>query len=240
MATYVLVHGSEHSSWYWHLVVPQLEALGHDAVAVDLPCDDDRAGLAEYADVVVDAAGDRRGVVVVAHSLGAYTVPLVCDRLGASLMVLVAAMVPRPGETANQWWANTGFEFQEPFDPAHIFAHDLPVELAAALPAHLRRQSSTPLEQPWPLAAWPSVPTRFLLCTEDRFFQPAFLRRVVQDRLGIVPDEIGSGHLPALAHPIELVARLEQLRSEVQQAGGAERSNAPPGKAHGSQRRVPG
>ena len=220
MPTYVLIHGSEHSSWYWHLVVPQLEALGHDAVAVDLPCDDDGAGLAEYAEAVVDAVGNRRGVVVVAHSLGAYTAPLVCDQLAASLMVLVAAMVPRPGETANQWWANTGFEFPDPFDPAEVFAHDLPVELAAAVPAHLRRQSSTPLEQPWPLASWPEVPTRFLLCREDRFFQPAFLRRVVQERLGIVPDEIDSGHLPALAHSKELVACLEQLRSQVQQLGG--------------------
>jgi hypothetical protein len=213
MATYVLIHGSEHSSWYWHLVCPRLEALGHEAIAVDLPCDDDGAGLAEYADTVVKAIGGRPGVIIVAHSLGAYSAPLVCERLGASLMVLVAGMVPRPGEAASQWWANTGFKFPDPFEPAEIFAHDLPAELAAVLPGHLRRQSSTPLEQPWPLAGWPAVPTRFLLCREDRFFPPAFLRRVVQERLHIVPDEMHSGHLPALAHPVELVAYLEQLRN---------------------------
>ena len=83
MATYVLVHGSEHCSWYWHLVVPQLQALGHDAVAVDLPCADDRAGWAEYADDVVEAVGNRRGVVLVAHSLGAYTAPRV-TRVGGA------------------------------------------------------------------------------------------------------------------------------------------------------------
>jgi hypothetical protein len=216
MATYVLVHGSEHSSWYWHLVVPELEALGHDALAVDLPCDDDDAGLDEYAEAVVEAAGERRGVVLVAHSLAGFTVPLACRRLAASLMVLVAAMVPRPGETVEEWWANTGHQFPEPFDPTTVFAHDLPPALAAQVPLHLRRQSDRPFRDPWPLSAWPGVPTRFLLCREDRFFTADFLRRVVHERLGLTPCEMGGGHLAALARPAELAARLEQFRSELQ------------------------
>jgi len=53
----VLIHGAGPDSWYWHLVVPELEARGHDVVAPHLPCDDDGAGLSDYADVVVDAIG---------------------------------------------------------------------------------------------------------------------------------------------------------------------------------------
>ncbi len=94
MATYVLLHGAGSESWYWHLVAPRLEALGHDVVCVDLPCDDDSAGLAEYADVVVDAVGDRRDIIVVAQSLAGFTAPLVCDRLPVTMLVLVAAMTP--------------------------------------------------------------------------------------------------------------------------------------------------
>src|SRR4051812_16197911 len=37
MATFVLVHGSWHGAWCWYKVVPRLEALGHRAIAVDLP-----------------------------------------------------------------------------------------------------------------------------------------------------------------------------------------------------------
>jgi hypothetical protein len=48
------------------------------------------------------------------------------------------------------------------------------------------------------------VPTRFVLCTEDRFFPPEFMRRVVADRLGVVPDEIAAGHAVALSRPREL------------------------------------
>jgi len=80
--------------------------------------------------------------------------------------------------------------------------------------AHVRAQSGTPFATPWPLPAWPNVPTRFLLCTNDRLFPADFQRRVVRERLGIVPDEIESGHLPALSQPAELAERLESYRIE--------------------------
>ncbi len=73
-------------------------------------------------------------------------------------------------------------------------------------------QSDHSFAEPWPRAGWPDVPTRFLLCRDDRLFPADFQRRVVADRLGIVPDEMDGGHLPALAHPDVLVARLETYR----------------------------
>ena len=47
------------------------------------------------------------------------------------------------------------------------------------------------------------MPTRFVLCTQDRFFPEAFMRRVVAERLGVVPDEIEAGHCVALSRPRE-------------------------------------
>jgi pimeloyl-ACP methyl ester carboxylesterase len=228
MANYVLIHGAGSDSWYWHLVVPELEDLGHDVVAVDLPCDDDSAGFAEYADVVVDAVGDRGELIVVAQSLAGFTAPLLCDRVPVALLVLVAAMVPRPDESAGEWWENTGhadaMRRQAERDgrgtgdddtPAELFLHDLPPDVLADALAHPPRdQSGTPFEEPWPLDAWPDVPTRFLLCRHDRFFPAEFQRRVARERLGIVPDEVDGGHLPALSRPHELVARLEAYRAE--------------------------
>src|SRR5215472_17406053 len=99
MSTYALIHGAGSDSWYWHLVEPELRARGHDVVAPDLPCEDDSAGLSAYTDAVIDAFGghDSSDVVVVAQSLGGFTAPLVCERVPVRLMILVAAMVPRPG-----------------------------------------------------------------------------------------------------------------------------------------------
>ena len=226
MATFVLLHGAGSDAWYWHLVAPDLRARGHAVVTPDLPCDDDSAGLAEYTDVVVRAIGDRTDLVVVAQSLAGFVAPLVCQRVPVRLMVLVAAMVPAPGEPPGDWWANTGQpEAQRDqdvragrtpdaeFDPFVTFLHDVPADVIAASAAHVREQSGTPFEKPWPLAAWPDVPTRFLLCRDDRFFPADFLRRVVHDRLGITPDEMPGGHLPALAHPTELAERLDGYAS---------------------------
>jgi len=71
-----------------------------------------------------------------------------------------------------------------------------------------RAQSDTPGRSPWPLSAWPPIPTRFVLCTENRFSPAGFMRRVVTERFGIVPDEIAAGHCVALSHPEELASVL--------------------------------
>jgi pimeloyl-ACP methyl ester carboxylesterase len=108
MATYVLVPGAGGDSRYWHRVEPLLRERGHDVAPVDLPAGDDSAGLAAYADTVVSAAGDRSGPVLVAQEFAGFSAPLACDRLPVSLLVLLNAMVPAPGENAEDWWENTG------------------------------------------------------------------------------------------------------------------------------------
>src|SRR5215210_7773614 len=134
MATYVLIHGAGDVGWYWHLVAAELRERGHDAVASDLPCEDDSAGLSEYADAVLDAIGDRSELVVVAQSFAGFTAPLVCDRAPVELLVLVAAMIPSPGEAPRDWSANTGYESkggEGSGDEIATFYHDVPPELAS-------------------------------------------------------------------------------------------------------------
>jgi pimeloyl-ACP methyl ester carboxylesterase len=221
--TFVLVPGAGGQAWYWHRLVPELTARGHDAIAVDLPAGDDGAGLAEYADAVVAAIGDRRdGLVLVAQSMGGFTAPLVCQRVQVKLVVLLNAMTPKPGESPGDWWEATGHaaaraeqaerEGRAPggFDPLVDFFHDVPPPVVAeAMAAGDVDQSGTPFEKPWPLAAWPEVPTRFLQGRDDRFFPLEFQRRVVAQRLpGVAVDEMPGGHLVALSRPVELAERL--------------------------------
>jgi hypothetical protein len=245
MATYVLIHAAAVDAWYWGPLAAELKDRGHEVVAPDLPCDDESAGLAEYTETVIEAidasaSGSRGGsgsgsekgkrdgqLVVVAHSFGGFTGPLVCERVGADLLVMLQAMVPRPGEAPGQWWENTGYgparaeadrrrgvaEGVEE-DPRSVFLHDTPDELADEFTAgHERTQTGTPMMEPWPLDAWPDVPTRFLLSSGDRFFPAPFLRAVVADRLGIEPDEMPGDHSPMLAHPKDVAERLEAYRT---------------------------
>ena len=92
----------------------------------------------------------------------------------------------------------------------------MPPALAAEALARGRRQAEALGRQPWPLDSWPDVPTRYLLCREDRMFPASWMRGVVRERLGIVPDEIDGGHCPALSRPRELAERLELYRAELE------------------------
>lgn len=132
MTTFVLIHGGGGTASGWDLVASELIEHGHEMVAVDLPCNDPSAGWPDYTDAVVKAVGELTDLVVVAHSAGGFVAPLVCERVPATLLVLVAGMVPATGETFEQWWTNTGHEFPEGNDDFDIFYHDVPPELAAA------------------------------------------------------------------------------------------------------------
>src|SRR5215217_4741382 len=217
MATFVLIHGAGDVGWYLHLVEAELRERGHDTVAPDLPCDDDSAGLPEYVDAVVQAIGDRTDLVVVAQSLGAFTAPLVCDRVPVKLLVLVAPMIPAPGEAPADYWVNTryGEEVRESYDDTiELFYQDVPPELASEALKRGREQSEARMGEASPLEAWPDVPTRVLLCRDDRLFPAAFVRRVSQERLAITPDEIVGGHTLALSRPKQLADRLETYAAQ--------------------------
>src|SRR5262245_32925981 len=124
-------------------------------------------------------------------------------------------MAPAPGESADEWWAHTGWEqarheqaerdsrpHTDIFDVATEFFHDVPPQVTAeAFARGERRQSQTPFHEPWPLVAWPPVPTRFLLCRNDRFFPAAYLRRVAQDRLERLSDSLSRQGIPSMSEP---------------------------------------
>jgi pimeloyl-ACP methyl ester carboxylesterase len=142
-------------------------------------------------------------------------------------------MIPLPGETFNAWWSNTdsgaarreyhggiGLSPAEAQDDAVIYYHDLPAELAAEAQGRTwQDQSMTPLDEPWPLPAWPDVRTRVLGGRHDRMFPLEFQRRIARERLGLEIDEIGGGHMVAMSHPAELADRLETYRISVRREG---------------------
>jgi hypothetical protein len=222
--SFALIPGAGGDAWYWHLVAPKLRERGHEAIPVDLPAADDGAGLAQYAGAVVRAIGDRDPscVAVVAQSLGAFTAPLVCAGLPVALLVLVNAMIPKPGETPGEWWGNTGHAAAKrqqnlrdgrsadaPFDPLLDFFHDVPQSVVDRAWARGEpRQSDAVFASRCAFDAWPAVPTRVLVSSGDRFLPAEFQRRVAAERLGISADVMPGGHLVALSRPTELSARL--------------------------------
>lgn len=233
MTTIVLIPGAGGDSYYWHLVVPRLEERGWNVIAPDLPAGDDSAGIPEYADAVIEAVGDRRDVVVVAQSLGAFTGVELAERMPVSLIVFVAGMIPSPGETSGEWWDATGqpsakreLDLREgrdpdaPFDVMATFLHDVPAEVVDRL---FERgdppQSGRPFESANTAIAWRAIPTRVIAGTRDRFFPIDFMRRLARERAGVDPVEIDAGHLLALSKPDELSDAIAAFVSE--RGGGA-------------------
>ena len=222
MSTFVLIPGAGGAASFWSRVTPLLEAGGHhEAIAVDLPGADESAGLPEYTDLVLAAMGDRDDVVLVAQSMGGFTAPMVCARGPVRLLLLLNAMIPRPGETPGEWWGNTGSEeariaaardggYPAELDLETYFLHDLPAEVMASGELSGRPEADVAFGQPCAIDRWPDVPTGVISGRDDRLFPLEFQRRVAKDRLGLEVDVVPGGHLAALSYPAALADQILQ------------------------------
>jgi len=222
--SFVLVPGAGGSAWYWHRLVDELVGRGHRALAVALPAADPDSGLSDYGRVIADAIRSvQRPVTLVAQSLGGFSAPLACTRVAVEDLVLLNAMIPLPGETAGEWWADVGWEAaaQEAArregrppvdlnDVATVFFHDLPEEIVAFMESNpdAAQESGKVFGEPWPLDRWPEVPTTVLAGAEDRLFPVDLQRRVARERLGLPVEVVPGGHLAALSQPVSLAAAL--------------------------------
>lgn len=140
-------------AWYWYRVVEILAAEQREIITMDLPADDDTAGLQDYADAVVRAIGGRHEPILVAQSLGGFTAPLVCQRTPVRALVFINAMIPLPGERVGAWWENTRAtearveaakqgRYRTEFDEQTYFLHDVPYEVLSTAPPPRRALES--------------------------------------------------------------------------------------------------
>lgn len=104
--TFVLIPGAGIDPGVWRWTIEGLQARGHRGVAPPLPLDDPDAGPSAHANAVVQAVRHLGGpLVVVGQSLGAFAASLVPARTEVAELILLAPMIPSPGETAGDWWA---------------------------------------------------------------------------------------------------------------------------------------
>jgi pimeloyl-ACP methyl ester carboxylesterase len=219
MTTFLLIPGAGGMAWYWHPVVPRLRDAGHQTISLDLPADDPDAGLSAYVQLAIAAAQGHDDVVVVAQSMGSFTAVPVCTPVAARRLVLLNAMIPAPGETANDWWETTGCQearraaarvggYPEEFDLQTYFLHDVPPEVAADGLGHQRDEADIAFEEPCPFEEWPDVPTTVLAGRDDRFFPFEFQNRIALERLATEARPVPGGHLCALSHPDDVARAL--------------------------------
>jgi pimeloyl-ACP methyl ester carboxylesterase len=230
VATFALVHGAFCSASTWDGLVPHLERRGHSVVAMDLPCDDPNAGCARYAETAVESlAGHADPVVVVGHSLGGLTIPIVAAARPVERMIFLAAFLPVPGKSFREQFAAeegmfppsdestwpvtdeaSGLMSWPPEKVIPALFPDVPHEVALAAAKGLRRQSAAPHAEVCPLTTWPAAPSSYILCREDTQVGADWARRTARDRLHTTAIELGGGHMPMISRPVDLADALEQ------------------------------
>ncbi len=227
MTAFALVHGAWHGTWCWERLIPELERRGHDAIAVDLPCEDVEAGVSVYREAVLralDGTGDD--LVLVGHSLAGLTIPLVAAARPVRALVFLCALIPQPGLSLVDQLAQEPDVFAPGFGDAIVrdelgrsswatpdaaiaaLYADCEVELQQWAVSRLRPQARLPNVEPCPLLAWPDVPSAYVLCRGDAAVAPAWSRRAARDRLGVEAIELDGDHSPFLSRPVELAAAL--------------------------------
>jgi pimeloyl-ACP methyl ester carboxylesterase len=226
MTTFVLVHGAFGTPAELAPVIPYIEAAGHEAIAVDLQCDDPHATLADYADIAAAGVESVDGpVVVVGHSAGGATISLLPERVEVDRLVYVAAVVPQPGKSILQALGDEVMnavldvtvdngDGTRAFDIDKLAAGAPPEERAALLEylrATQRAQGWAVMHEPWPGDSLPGgVPCSYILTLEDTLLPPELQRAMAAD-LGVDPSEIASDHEVFGTNPGELAAILVRL-----------------------------
>jgi pimeloyl-ACP methyl ester carboxylesterase len=227
MTTFALVHGAWHGAWCWERLIPELEQHGHAALAIELPCEDPEAGCVAYAAVVsAGIAGVSDDVVLVGHSLGGLTIPLVVAERPVRKLVFLCALIPRPGLSLTDQLAQEPEIFAPGFgtglardeldrsywtdEDAAIegLYSDCPRQLASWAVARLRHQARAPSVEPCPLARWPEVESISIFTAADAAINPLWARTAAPERLGCEAIELPGDHSPFLARPAELAEAL--------------------------------
>ncbi|OBF41087.1 hypothetical protein A5724_05815 [Mycobacterium sp. ACS1612] len=230
MATFGLVHGAWHGAWCWERLIPELEALGHRAIAMDLPCDDSSATFDDYADVVCAAVTGVAGdLVLVGHSLAGQTIPLVAARRPVRRLVYLCAIPASPGQSLLQQLSDPDMLNPDyvkglgaPDSQArttwvdedvlyHLVFGDCNRKTVSWASMRLRPQATIHYELPCSLSAYPIVDTTYVLCDGDRMVNPSWSRRVARDWLNAELVELPGDHSPFLSRPAELAAVLDRL-----------------------------
>jgi pimeloyl-ACP methyl ester carboxylesterase len=226
VSTFALVHAAWHGGWCWERLIPHLESSGHTVVAPDLPCDDPTVTTSDYARLLDSRLHDiDDDIILVGHSLGELTIPLVAALRPVGRLIFVCALLPRPGES---WVAQLTKEpgmveqsaealerdalgrlsWRDEQTAIDAMYHDCVRQDARWAAAQLRPQASAPYEEVCPLDSRPNSEVRYILARDDRVVSPDWARRAVPMRLGVEPVEIDGGHSPFISQPQELAQLL--------------------------------
>jgi pimeloyl-ACP methyl ester carboxylesterase len=227
MSAFVLVHGSTQNKSCWERVGCILAARGHIVVTPDLPKRALDWGLREYASEIAQSI-PTADTVVVAHSFSGVFLPLVAQMRDCGLVVFLAAVIPEPGKSVRDQFAEDAAMFspgwigvgarwfanppQQKQLAENFLFHDCDDETKSwALGTIESFDTRHLVDQPIRLEAWPALRAASIVASEDRTLSPEWSRKMSRAVLGAEAIEIEAGHCPHCSQPRTIANILEQL-----------------------------
>ncbi|EPX85806.1 alpha/beta fold hydrolase [Salipiger mucosus] len=233
MTRMLLVHGSAHGAWCWRDVIPELEALGHEGRAIDLPSHGadptppETVGLEDYVQAILDALDGP--TMVVAHSMGGVPMTQAADRAPELFerLVYLCAYMPGDGDSvasmrrAGPRQPLAPAIMRDPggvtmrFDPAlarEVFYHDCSDAAVAFALDHLTPQAIRPQQEPVSLTGRvESLQRSYIVCGEDGAIPPEYQRSMAAALPPAQVHERPWSHSPFLGDPKALAALLDHI-----------------------------
>jgi pimeloyl-ACP methyl ester carboxylesterase len=223
MSTFCLIHSSGQGPSGWRLLTERLEDRGHHVLTPAFRVGETDKGAAWHAETLAEELRHSRyqssEVFCVAHSAGGMFLPLLAELWQPRQMVFLAALIPRPGISIIDQFRADPSMFQPAWvgkDPMNddvaleFVYHDCPRDrIDWALSTRLSFYAKRAMEEPCPLTTWPSIPTTYIVCADDRTISPAWQRKAAREWLGVEPIELPGGHCPHVSRPASLADILE-------------------------------
>ncbi len=227
---YVLVHDAWHGAWCWKKVVPLLERAGHEVVAPNLPGHGQDLTSLEFVTlegyvqrILYHVETAPEPVILVGHALGGVVISQVAEERPDKihLLVYLAALLPRDGESAIQLYARDQhsrmaqcLEIDEAAGVVHlysgqaesVFYHDCSYTDILIAQEHLSPQALAPLLTPVRLSErFASVPRAAIMCEYDQVISlqmQAVMATLTPCDVKAAP--LTSGHTPFFSVPDQL------------------------------------
>jgi len=235
---FVLIHGGFHGAWCWSRTIPELESLGHQAIAIDIPGHghrvNEQATMANRLDAVLDVL--QSGDVLVGHSGGGLEITRAVDAAPeqVSHVVYLAAALPLEGrlmQDALVYRDDGGVEgdydvtgmlehlrfnddgsmaFADAEGAKALFYNDCDEETVRWAFGQLTPESAGDTATT-PISVprfWEADLPRSFILCLEDRAQPRWLADVTARRLGVEPLTVGASHSPFLSRPAELAQLL--------------------------------
>jgi len=220
----ILVHGAWADGSSWSAVIEDLQANGYKVTAPQFPLTSIADDVVRLRQVLALQDGPS---ILVGHSYGGQIITsLGADAPNVAGLVYIAAFGldegeslgallsqgPTPPALVHQFVDKRGFVWLPEEDFVNYFAADVDSIKAKVLYAVQQPLAATAFNDVMGIPAWKSLPSWYLIATDDQALPPA-AQRLFAKRMGATVVEIPSSHVAMVSYPGD-VARLTETATE--------------------------